>query len=171
MKNQITYIVVGIAVIIGGILIFTYGSKPVLPEVAEDGTIKGNYSIEGIIALGKPYVCTFEKTDSTSKVLGIMRTDGENMYGEFRIETELMPAPFSSFLIVKNNETYTWTTLAPMGYRAPVAKSANRNASPEEQAQLIGTKDEVYYECEVWEEVDSTYFDLPDGVVFEEMKS
>lgn len=170
-KDKILYSLVGIIIVVGAILVYVYGSKPTIPNVGEDGSVRGNYSIEGIMALKKPYVCSFNKSDEVSKIIGLVRTDGENMYGEFRIETNIMSEPFSSFLIVKNNETYTWTTLAPVGYKSPVARSANVNASPTEQGQMIGTKDKVYYECKVWEDVDSTYFDLPQGITFSEMKS
>lgn len=165
MKNQITYLIVGTAVIVGGIFIFTYNSGPASPKISEDGSISGVYSIESILSLGQPYVCNFERSDEVSKVFGLMRTDGSKIFGEFRIETELMEVPFSSFLVVKDEKTYTWTTLAPIGYEAPLNRGATNGNGP------VGTKDEIYYECKVWEEVDSTYFDLPEGVVFGEMKN
>lgn len=170
MKNQIMFLSAGIVLVIIGIFLFGYEGKSQIPVVGTDGKIDGNYAIEGIMRLGKPYKCTFEKTDGTSKILGIVRTDSKNVYGEFRIRTDLTKSEFNSFLIMKEGEAYIWTSLQNTGYKSPIAKSANRNASPQEQAQIVGMKDEIEYKCEPWLDVDNTVFETPTWVTFSELK-
>lgn len=170
MKNQTTYILAGVLIVIIGVLVFIYG-RPKAPVVGEDGKISGTYSIDSIMSLEKPYVCTFEKADETSKVSGIIHTDGENIFGEFRIRTDLLEKEFNSFLLVKDDVAYNWTSLFPLGYKSPAAKSAIKNASPEEQAQIIGTRDKVEYKCKPWPEVDKSAFEPPSWITFTELKN
>ena len=170
MKNQITFFVIATLVALGGIFIVTYEGKPEAPLVGEDGKISGAYSIEGVMDLGRPYVCTFEKQDENSKVAGIIHTDGKNIYGEFRILSEALKGEeFSSFLIVMGKDAYTWTSLAPVGYKTKVVKNTSVGASPGEQAQLVGLRDKVEYECEPWAEADPTLFELPGWITFTEL--
>lgn len=171
MKKQITLSLLGIALVGLGIWAYVYGSRPAMPEVGEDGKINGNYTIEGIMRLDKPYVCTFEKSDETSKIAGVIHTNGQNIYEEFRIKTDVVDKEFNSFLLVRDDTTYTWTSLQNIGYKSKVAKSASENASPEEQAQLIGTRDEVAYQCEPWLDTDDSIFEIPTGVTFSELKN
>lgn len=169
MKKQITLSLLGIALVALGIGAYVYASKPATPTVGVDGKINGNYTIAGIMNLGKPYVCTFEKSDGASKIAGVIHTDGQNIYEEFRIKTDVVDKEFNSFLLVKGDETYTWTSLQNIGYKSKVAKSASQNASPQEQAQLIGTRDEVDYKCEPWLEADASIFEIPASVTFQEL--
>lgn len=171
MKNQITSWLVIIALIALGIFVYIYGSRPAIPMVGENGKISGNYAIEGIMRLGKPYVCTFEKSDGISKIAGVVHTDGQKIYEEFRIKTDALEGKeFNSFLIIRDGEAYTWTSLQNIGYKSSVAKSASKNASLQEQAQIIGTRDKVQYECKPWPEVDNTIFETPAWITFSELK-
>ncbi len=172
MKNQIIFGLSGIIIVALGIFLFTYEGKAKTPITGENGKISGSYSIEGILSLQKPYICTFEKADQVSKVDGKVYTDGYSIYGTFDIQTKAFDNQrLTSFLLVKDNQTYTWTSLFPQGYKAPVTKSATKNARPEEQAQIVGTKDEMQYECEVWSEVDKTLFEIPTSVTFTDIKA
>lgn len=170
MKNQIISWLILIALIASGIFVYVYGSRPAMPEVGADGKISGNYSIASIMRVGKPYKCTFEKTDGSSRILGTMHTDGINIYGEFRIKTDLVENEFTSFLLVKGNEAYTWTSLKPLGYKSSAAQSASRGASVQDQGQIVGARDKMDYKCELWQNVDNTIFDVPDWVTFTDIK-
>ncbi len=170
MKNQITSWLIIVGLVAVGVLVYVYGSRPTVPEVGEDGKISGSYTIEGIMGLNKPYRCTFEKTDGTSSILGVMRVQGENAYVEFRIRTGLMSEEFNSFLLIKGGEAYTWTSLQNVGYKSVAAKSASRNASPLEQTQIVGTRDKVEYKCEPWQYKDASLFEAPSWVTFTDLK-
>lgn len=170
MKNQIASWLIIIGLIVLGVFVYIYGGQPTVPEVGEDGKISGIYTMEGIMKLDKPYRCTFEKADETSKIAGVMRTDGKNVFGEFRIKTDLVNNEFNSFLLIKGDEAYIWTSLQNIGYKSAAAKSASKNASPLEQAQIIGTRDKVAYKCEPWLEVDNSIFDTPSWVTFTDLK-
>jgi hypothetical protein len=170
MKKQAISWLVIIVFIVLGVFAFIYGNKPTVPTVGADGKINGEYSIAGIMALGKPYKCTFEKNDESSRIIGTIYTDGNNIYGEFRIKTDIMKDEFNSFLMVKDAETYVWTSLEDVGYKSPVTKSASKNASAEEQAQIVGTRDKMQYKCEPWQEVDNFTFETPPWIKFSELK-
>jgi hypothetical protein len=169
MKDWIIYPGIGAVLALLVIFALNYEGPPEAPIAGPDGKISGEYAIEGIMRLGKPYVCTFQKTDGVSKISGVMHTDSKNIYGEFKISTDLVKGEFSSFLLVKEGEAYTWTSLSPAGYKSPAAQSASGNSSPQEQAQIIGTGDEMPYECELWQ-VDNSIFEIPSGVTFTSFK-
>lgn len=140
-----------------------------MPKVGEGGKFSGNYTLEGIIKLDLPYRCTFQKEDATSKIVGIIHIYEQKVYGEFRIRTDLVENEFNSFLLIKNGEAYAWTSLGPVGYKSPAAKSAIRGASVQEQAQIIGTRDKVQYDCQPWQGADNTIFETPSFIQFTEL--
>lgn len=172
MVEKQTKYYIGIALLlIIGVFLFNYqNNKVTVPTVGEDGKVDGNYSIAGIMKLGRPYVCAFEKTDGASSIAGVIHTDGQKIYGEFKIKTDLVKAGFSSFLLIKDGLAYTWTSLQNIGYQSEVAKSASKNASPREQAQIVGTLDTEAYRCEPWLEATSSVFQTPSAISFSELK-
>jgi len=170
MKNQLAFILGGILLVIVGIFFINYEGKPQAPIIEKDGKIEGNYSIESIMSLDKPYKCTLEKNDENSKIVGLVLTDGKKIYGEFRIKTDLIEKEFNSFLIMKDNKSYTWTSLENIGLEYPAVKSASKNASPQEQIQIIGLKDKILYKCEPWPQIDDSNFEVPSWITFSEFK-
>ena len=170
MKNQIISWLVIIIFIALGVFVYIYGSKPVMPQVEAGGKIAGNYSIASIMKVAKPYKCVFERNDGTSKISGVIHINGDNAYGELRISTETAEKDFTSFLLIKGKEAYVWTSLQSLGYRSTVAESALRNASAQEQAQIVGTRDKLDLQCETWQAVDNTIFDIPVWIRFVELK-
>lgn len=172
MKDFIIYPLIGVLLAI--LVIFTYqnyGNRVRVPTVEADGKISGEYAILGIMRLNKPYVCTFEKSDEVSKITGTIHTDGEKLYGEFKIKTDIIKEEFNSFLIIKGGEAYVWTALQNVGYRSKAAKSASKNASPSEQAQIVGLEDEILYHCEPWTNVDKAKFETPNWIKFNPPKA
>jgi hypothetical protein len=169
-KTLLIWAVLGI-LLIGEIFVLYHGNKPTAPVVGADGKINGNYSIADVMVLKKPYQCTFEKTDGASNVVGTVYTDGSQIYGEFKIKTDSIKNEFTDFLIIKGGESYTWTSIQQnIGYKYPTAKSANKNASPEEQAQIVGTQDKILYSCQPWNEGNNSIFETPATVTFSELK-
>ncbi len=161
MKNQLIFIGSGLLIVAIGIFLVLYDGKAKTPIPEENGNINGLYSIQGVMNLDKPYVCNFFKQDDSSAISGVLTTDGEKIYGEFKIQTKLLEKPFSSFLIVKDGFSYTWTSLADIGYKAPSVKNASAGASPSEQAQIVGLRDEMPYECKPIKNIDQTIFNVP----------
>ena len=172
MKDKIIFPLIGVVLAI--LVIFGwnfYKNKPETPVVEADGNINGEYSIESIMLLGKPYICTFEKTDGVSEIAGTIKTDGQKIYGEFTIKTDLLKTGFNSFLLISDKQAYTWTSLSQLGYKSPAAKSASQNASPQEQAQIVGLKDKMPYECKLWQNADNSLFEIPASIKFSEIKT
>jgi hypothetical protein len=168
MKNKTTVLL--LIMLIAAITLFAYFfPREAKPIIKEDGSVAGNYSIKQIMSLGNSYVCTFEKSDETSVVVGTIHTNSKNIYGEFRILTSVLETEFNSYLLTQGNESYVWTSLQPVGQKSKVAKSANINATPEEQTQIIGKTDKVDYDCKPWEE-DKTVFEVPSWINFVEVE-
>lgn len=171
MRSQITFVIAGIVVAAAGILMVSYDGRPEVPEVGPEGIIEGEYAIGGIMRLGKPYRCEFEREDETTTVQGVVHTDGDKIYGEFRIYTDVTEVGvFNSSLIVTDDRAYTWTSLDPVGFISDVAQSAVRGASPQEQAQIIGLRDKFEYRCRPWQDTDSTFFNPPESVNFIDLR-
>jgi hypothetical protein len=168
-KHQMGSWIILAAFVLIAVSVYFYGNKPQTPEVRADGTIKGNYSTASIMSLGKPYECTFKKSDGISTISGIMHTDSKSFYVEFRIKTEELKNELNSLLLVKGGQAYSWISSKNVGYKSSAAKSAVKGASVAEQAQIIGTRDKVNYTCVPWQ-ADSTLFEIPTSITFIEPK-
>jgi hypothetical protein len=169
-KSQIVSWIIVLIFAVAGVLFFALRNRPETPQIGPEGEINGAYTLEGIMRLGRPYVCTFTKSEGNNEVAGIIHTDGKSAYGEFRVITDLAEKEFSSFLLIKGNESYNWTSLQNAGYKMPVVKNTGPSASPQQQAQLIGTRDKNEYKCEPWQNPDQTIFDAPSWITFTELK-
>ena len=170
-KDIIIYPLLGVVLALIVIFAWNYKGRPVPPTVGADGKISGDYTIKGIMSLGKSYECTFGKSDGISEISGALYTDGKNLQGQFRIKTDSVKDEFNSFLIERDGTAYAWTSLQNTGYKSPIAKSASANASPGEQAQIIGTEDKITYKCEPWQNPDKTIFNVPTWITFLEFKN
>ncbi len=170
MNNKTTLAIFIIILAILAIFILTLMGGPGRPVVGEDGRVSGSYSLESIMSLNEPYRCVFEMTDETSIVQGVITTHGEDAFGEFRIRTENVENDFNSFLLIKDKrDAYVWTSLYPFGYQTRAARSAVSGATPAEQSQIIGLRDEVQYDCEPWQNPDDTTFEVPEWITFSEL--
>lgn len=169
--KKLIWIFILVIVVLALIYGFNYLNRPEAPAIGKDGKIEGEYTIEGIVSLSKPYVCNFKKSDTASKISGRIYTNGVNVYSEFRILSEAFNnQEFNSFLIIRGEEAYTWTSLAPIGFKSKTVRNASTNASPKEQAQIVGIRDKLPYTCEPWIVVDKTVFDVPSWITFSELR-
>ncbi len=179
-------IVILVLLVIGAIYLFVSnkdGSVLDLSEgviIMQDGSIKGNYSIEDIAGVGLPYECNFKKTDETAQINGVIRIAEGKVRGDFDLDilstatnfgdsSADSRAFFASHFISKEGFTYTWTSLQAIGYKSEIISSADSSGSPMEQAQIVGLKDKVAYDCKPWNAFLNT-FDLPSGISFSELK-
>jgi hypothetical protein len=170
MKNKIIFLVVGILVVIA---IYTFSKGGVLTNsivVNEDGSIEGEYSVMDIMTLNRPYECTFNKTDGASHISGAIKTAEGKVRADLDIELRAEDGGnFASHFIMRDDMTYVWTSLQAVGYKAEIADSADKNASPIEQAQIVGLKDKIAYKCSPWNAT-LNLFDLPSGITFLDLK-
>lgn len=140
------------------------------PVVGEDGTFEGRYSIESIASLNKPFQCNFLKNDGSSQVNGSITIAEGKVRGDFDIRlTAQDGGNFTSHFIMRDDMNYTWTSIQPIGFKSEIAKNASKNASPEEQSQIVGTKEKVDYKCVPWNP-NLTLFELPSGITFLDLK-
>ncbi|NLE07495.1 MAG: hypothetical protein GX627_02720 [Parcubacteria group bacterium] len=168
MKKQTISWLIILAFVIVGVVIFVLGSKPETPIINENGEIKGNYTLAGIMSLNQPYKCTFTKSDEISNVLGVIHVNNKNAYGEFRISTTILGSSeqFTSFLLLNNKDAYVWTSLQNIGYQSNATKSANKSSSLKDQAQIIGSHDKMDYNCSPWKDYDVSVFEIPTFIEF-----
>ena len=171
MKNTIKTWVTVVLLMVGAFFLYQYMSRVEVPVVRADGTVSGTYSLESILTLGKPYKCAFEKEDGVSKISATFYTNTPDVYADFTIQTNTLENQrFNSFFLIKDKTTYTWTSFSNLGYKTPVVKSAFKNATPREQAQLVGIQDKMPYECELLDQVDSSLFIVPTPITFSDLK-
>lgn len=166
MRDKILYPLGGALAAVLVILAYNWFiNRPVTPKIETDGSFSGNHSLEEILKLKKPYACNFKKSDETSEINGVLYIDQEKIAGEFLIKTNFSKQEFKSFLIIKNDRSYVWTSLQKTGLTMPAAESAKNGASPQEQAQMVGLKDRENYECKIWQPK-AEQFDLPSDIIF-----
>lgn len=165
-KNWITALIIFIVIALIGVAIVRY-SKPTLPVVQPDGSTKGNYALKNIMALKESYECSFTKSDEVTRVVGTLQTDGSKIRGDFDISltTKDGEKSFASHLIVIDNQAYSWTSLQPVGYKTRYTGSANKNATPEEQGQMVGKGDVLPLNC-VKKNIDQGVFNIPEAINF-----
>lgn len=169
MNKKTIAFLLGIIIIILIVLIF--GKKSSLPIVLEDGSFKGEYSIKNIMALGKPYRCSFNKSDGTSFISGSLLISEDKIRGDFDITIpSIGNGGFASHFIVSDEYSYNWTSIEPIGYKTKIIENSVNSNDKEEQAQLIGINDKVTYECTPWNS-DLTAFEIPKGIQFSELTS
>ena len=169
MKNKFSNIIIWGLLIVVAILLFRYFSKVEVPKTELNGDVIGKYSIESILTLDKPYQCVFEKEDGVSKITANIFTNEKDIYADFAIQTNAgETGRFNSFFLIKDGSTYGWTSLSNLGYKTGVVKSASINATPLEQAQIIGIKDKLDYKCKLLSQADVSLFIVPSSINFNE---
>jgi hypothetical protein len=168
MNNKVILPVIGIAIIVAGFMYINYGEKALV--IGQDGSIKGEYSLQSIMNLGLSYECTFMKNDGSSNISGAIRIADGSARGDFDIVLgDQDGGSFTSHFIMRDSINYVWTSLQPVGYKTKITKSISGSSSPSEQAQIIGTSDKVNYICFPWN-ADLTAFKIPSGITFSELK-
>jgi len=164
-KKNVIIAVVVLAVIVL-MVVFTGGSRV---NIADDGKLTGEYSIKDVLNLKQPYECTFMKDDGASTINGALRIAEGKVRGDFDIKlSDKDGGSFASHLIIKDDVSYSWTSIQPIGWKTEVAKSAEGGESQSDQAQLVGINDKAAYTCNPWN-ANLTVFDLPSGITFLEL--
>jgi hypothetical protein len=132
-------------------------------------TGKNAVSIKELMARNEPLSCTFVRDQAGTRVNGSIVVYNQDVRGDFDIEGG-PSGSFASHFIVKDGTSYIWTSLAPIGFKKPVAKTSGTSASPEDQASIVGINDKVDYSCTPWN-ADLTRFNLPSGITFSDLPS
>lgn len=115
------------------------------------------------------YECTVNQyidEGMTQSAVGRVFLDGGRIRGDFSVDVSGMS--LSASTLVVDGFTYSWTSVSPMGFKAPVAEgeetgNAGMQGSYYWNANQIGD-----YDCQTWQ-VDETKFVLPEDVTFQEV--
>src|SRR5689334_2423250 len=114
MSKKIWILIIVVA-IIGIIIAMKSGSSKI--TVSQNGELKGEYSLNDVIKTGKPYECTFLKTDGASNVTGHVTESGGQARMDLDIEVRAQDGGnFASHSIMKDGLVYIWTSIQPIGY-------------------------------------------------------
>lgn len=177
-KKEIIIAIVAILLAALGFWMISRTSTPAPIQISAIGEVKGNLSLNELSALGKPLKCTFNKVSDSVTVDGVVYLSGDStttaqyvkglMRGDFKI-TGSPVGPIESHFITRDNFSYTWTSLAAIGYKKAVTESAQTTSSPEDQASIIGEQDKVSYDCTPWMP-DQSQFELPSNITFKDLQ-
>jgi len=132
------------------------------------GTSETAVSIKDLMDRKEPLTCTFAINRDGATVNGGIIVYGKDVRGDFDI-TGTPVGNIASHFIVKDGVSYTWTSLANVGYKKAATESAGGSASAEDQASIVGVNDKVDYTCTAWN-ADLTRFNLPSGITFTELE-
>ena len=170
-KTLLMVLVAGVA-LIGGYFYFS-GEKNETGENITPGEVTQQPSgkkmaFAQFLKDGGAYKCTVNQYVGDTESKGTVYINQGLIRGTFETETQGMK--IATDLLVRDGYTYTWSSAAPMGFKAPVVSGdgdTNQNAGTSGtyswNAEQIGD-----YDCVAWT-VDATTFAIPTGIQFMEM--
>lgn len=112
------------------------------------------------------YSCTVTQDIGVAQTQGTVFIDNGKMRGDFNSTVQGMNVNTS--LVVKEGYTYTWTSLAPIGFKTPLVKGASASSTASTSGTYgIDTKKIGSYNCVPWT-ADASKFTLPTSVTFKD---
>ena len=165
---------VGILVIGGAIMLVKKDKTASDPEIQQEGTtamenkddVPADFagSINELLAFEKDITCTFTQVESGTTVEGTVYVEGKGkkVRGDFTMSQE--GQTFIGSMIRMNNTGYTWGE-TPFG---TFATKVSLDEPTSEKDQAVDFDETISYTCSPWK-VDSSMFDLPSDVSFEDI--
>jgi hypothetical protein len=90
-----------------------------------------------------------------------------NIRGDFA--TQVSGMNILSSVIVRDGFSYTWTNMAPIGYKVSVIDTNNPQSQSEMSAAYSWNAEQIGdYDCQEWN-VDKTQFEIPTQIQFQEI--
>lgn len=136
----------------------TGGSETHESATAESASFSG--TLAELASRGGVFRCTVSQESDVATTEGVVLVDGGRVRGDF-VSTVSAAGGISveTHLIVKDGFTYTWTPIAPNGFKARVADGAG-SGSAALSGSYADASQEYAYECAPWT-VDESVFELP----------
>lgn len=170
-KTLLTVLVAGV-VLVGGYFYFGGEKNEIVQNtVSEEITQQPSgkkMAFAQFLKDGGAYKCTVNQYVGDTESKGTVYVNQGLIRGTF--QTEVQGTKIDTDLLVRDGYTYTWTSAAPMGFKAPVVApdtNTNQNAGMSGtyswNAEQIGD-----YDCVAWNP-DTATFAVPAGIQFMEM--
>ncbi len=109
---------------------------------------------------GGSYRCSVSQESDVAATVGTVLVDGSRVRGDFT-STVFAAGGISveTHIIIRDDYTYTWTPIAPTGFRARVAQGDSAGDASL-SGQYANLSQAYSYECDPWS-VDESAFELP----------
>ena len=170
-KTLLTVLVAGVALVGGYFYLSGEKSEMVQDTTSEEVTQQSSgkkMAFAQFLKDGGAYKCTVNQYVGDTESKGTVYVNQGLIRGTF--QTEVQGVKIDTDLLVRDGYTYTWTSAAPMGFKAPVISGdvdVNQNAGTSGayswNAEQIGE-----YDCVAWN-ADTATFSVPTGIQFMEM--
>lgn len=156
--------VLAVVVVLGAGWMFFSSSSPQGSDAPGENNASEPESFTGTLAelasRGGTFRCTVSQESEVASTEGVVFVDGSRVRGDF---TSTVAAAgglsVETHLVVKDGFTYTWTPIAPNGFKARATEGSTAGG-----AALSGNYADVNqayaYECAPWT-VDESAFELP----------
>lgn len=172
MQKKLIILVILVAVVVGAYFVFG-GSKEVkneeLGNTNDEQPSGKKMAFSQFLKQGGAYKCEVKQYMSDFENSGTMYISGKNMRGEFSTVAE--GKTMTSSFVSRDGYSYTWSSMTPgMGFKIK-AEAETSNESAGVNGTYAWSADQIGdYNCESWV-VDTTKFELPKDVTFQEIKS
>ncbi|HNX10801.1 MAG TPA: hypothetical protein PKI61_01540 [bacterium] len=136
------------------------------PNVSE--TFVG--SLNDLLNRGEAVKCQYSKEDANGQYQGVFYIDGRNQKVRSEIEMTTKEGPMSKVMaygIMDKEYSYSWTNMMPQGYKMKLTEAKEGVSS---SSQKLDWEEKMNFACERWS-LDSTKFDLPQDVTFQDFKA
>ena len=162
-------IVLGLAVVVGGgYYLYTNMPAPqaqeeeMQQEETETQTNAGTGTFADLMARGGSWQCSVsvEQGEGVSSN-GMAYISGSEIRGDF--ESSVSGQVYGSHMLQTGGYIYTWSDMAPQGFRMPVMAAGEADTSA--SAQGFDASAGVTYDCQPWA-ADTSRFAVPEGVTF-----
>jgi hypothetical protein len=159
-------IVVVILLLVGGAYFFSQRDSTTENEESEvsaelqpetdNGSITG--TVTDLIKRGQDVNCTFDRTDETGTVSGVVYIAGERLRGDYQLQ-HADGTEFSGSTIRDGDFGYFWSDQLEQGTKVPI-NTDDDSAEPQDDADREVLDEAFAYDCQRWP-VDQSMFQLP----------
>ena len=126
----------------------------------ESGKFRG--SLQQLMARSGSWRCDVSMTTEGVTSTGTTYVANGNVRADF-VSNIPQVGSIESHMIMKDNTAYTWTSMAPQGFKFPISGQENQ---PEVSAEVAAQINQAYdYDCRAWP-TDESKFALPSGITF-----
>jgi hypothetical protein len=171
--NKKALIAVAVIIVIAAAYLFISQNKSKddsaakVPEtrLADDSEMIGNESLRALALKGKPLQCEVNQGSMNGKFY----VDGKNMRSDF--STTASGKATTGHMIVTNDTSYTWMDGEKTGFKMTLSAEQQASAETGAQKQEKVDLDAKYdYKCTSWSK-NSSYFEVPSDVTFNDLSA
>lgn len=155
-----------VGLVIVAMLVFVFSNSGLSPKRnsesntpirVSDSTDEFSGSLADLARRGGAWRCTFTEESETVTSRGTVYVDGEKIRGDFESDTQGITV--DSHMITDGAFIYTWSPIAPTGYKVPYSLKGGSGGN-ETSGQQSDLEQSYDYTCEAWT-VDESKFIIP----------